>query len=60
MIDKRKIAEIVRTYLPKAEDNTVEGITNSIIQDAEAVIRSMLRQAVAQERESLYRQNNKG
>jgi len=60
MIDKRKIAEIVRTYLPKAEDDTVEGITNSIIQDAEAVIRSMLRQAVAQERESLYRQNNQG
>lgn len=59
MIEKDKIMELIKSQLPQAENETVEEIAVSIIQDVEAIVHSMVRQAVSQEREHLYRRNNK-
>ena len=59
MIEKDKVSELVKTHLPQAEDEIIQRITCDVIRDADAVIRSMVRQAVAQERENLYRKNSK-
>ena len=59
MIDKDKVVELVKSQLPQADDEIIQNITNDVVRDAEAVIRSMIRQAVAQEREHLYRRNSK-
>jgi len=54
MIDKDKIKERIVSYLPRAGNDTIEDIAYHIIRDAEAVICSMIRQAVHQEKENLY------
>lgn len=59
MIQRDKIKEVIKSYLPQAENDTVENIAHDIIRDAEAIVHSMIRQAVSQERENLYRKNSK-
>lgn len=59
MIEKNKIKELVKSYIPQAEEDVIENIAHDIIRDVEAVIYSMVRQAVNQEREIIYRKNNK-
>jgi len=57
MIEKEKIQELIKSQLPQAKNETIESIGHDIIRDAESVIYSMIRQAVSQERENLYRKN---
>lgn len=59
MIEKDKLRALINSYLPQAEPDTIDNIANSIVRDVEAVIYSMVRQAVNQERENLYRKNAK-
>jgi len=55
MIDKDKIKKMIVSYLPKAENDTIENIASNIIRDTEAVISSMIRQEVSQEKQDLYK-----
>lgn len=59
MIEEDKLRTLIKSYLPQAETDTIDNIANNIIRDVEAVIYSMVRQAVNQERENLYRKNAK-
>lgn len=59
MIEQDKLRALITSYLPQAEPDTIKNIANSIVRDVEAVIYSMVRQAVNQERESLYRKKAK-
>ncbi len=57
VIDKDKIKKMIAACLPKAESGTIESIACNIIRDTEAVISSMIRRAVSQEKEDLYKKN---
>lgn len=59
MINKKKLYELVKSYLPQTEPAIIDDIANNVIRDAESIIYSMVRQAVNQERENLYKKNNK-
>lgn len=59
MIEKDKIKDLIKSYLPQAENDAVENIAHDIIRDVEPIIHSMVRQAVSQERENLYRKSIK-
>lgn len=50
MIEKDKLKELVRSYLPQAEDNIIDCICEDIMLDAEVAIFTMIRQAVANKR----------
>ncbi len=60
MINKNSIMALIRAQIPQANDDVVESIAADIIQDAEAIIHSMVRQATSQEKESQYWGNYKG
>lgn len=60
MISKDKITKLIKSHLPQSDNKVIDDIANNIIQDSEAVIHSMVRQAVSQEKESQYWKNNKG
>jgi hypothetical protein len=60
MIIKSRVIELIKVQLPQADNEVTENIAASIIQDAEAVIHSMVRQAVSQEKENQYWKNQKG
>jgi len=59
MIEKNKLKDLVKSYLPQTKDATVDNISDDIIRDAESIIHSMVRQAIAQERENLYLKKSK-
>lgn len=59
MIDRGKLQELIKANLPQAHEELVAEIANDVIRDAEAIIHSMVRQAVNQERENLYRKKSK-
>ena len=60
MIDKNSIIALIRAQIPQANNDVVESISAEIIQDAEAIIHSMVRQATSQEKENQYWGNYKG
>jgi len=57
MIERDKIKDLVKSYLPQADNDVIEHISDDVIRDTEAVIYSMVRQAIEQERQSLYRKD---
>jgi hypothetical protein len=59
IIEMDKLKAAVRSYLPNIEEPVIENITHDILRDAESIIHSMIRQAVNQEREKIYRESNK-
>ena len=59
MINKNRVMELVKSQLPQANSEVLENISASVIQDAEAIIHSMVRQATSQEKENQYWKNNK-
>jgi hypothetical protein len=59
MINKDRIIELIKAQLPQVSNEVIETIAANIIQDVEAVIHSMVRQATSQEKENQYWKNNK-
>ena len=59
MIERDKLRDLVKSYLPQANNDVIEHISDDVIRDTEAVLHSMVRQAVAQERENLYKKSSK-
>jgi hypothetical protein len=59
MISKDEVGQIVRAYLPRAEAAVIERIVDDIVQVAEVIIHSMVRKAVAQERDKLYQKRRR-
>jgi F420-0:gamma-glutamyl ligase len=59
MIERDKIASIVKSCLPGLKDEAVIRIAEDIVRDVESIAYSLIRQTVAQEREQLYRNNLK-
>ena len=59
MINKNRVMELVKSQLPQANSEVLENISVNVIQDAEAIIHSMVRQATSQEKENQYWKNNK-
>jgi len=59
MIERDKLRDLVKSYLPQVDNDVIEHISDDVIRDTEAVIYSMVRQAVAQERENLYKKSSK-
>ena len=57
MLNRDEVANMVKAYLHKTESAVVDKIVSDIVQDADSIIRSMIRQAAYQERERL---NSKG
>ena len=55
MVDTKAVARVVKSYLPQAEQEVVDRIISDVRQDAENIIHSLIRQAVAQEKDKLYR-----
>lgn len=53
VVNTDEVTRVVKTYLPWAETSLVDKITSDVIQDAENIIHSLIRQAVAQEREKV-------
>ncbi len=60
MINKDSVIALIRAQIPRADDDVVENIAAEIIQDAEAIIHSMVRQATSQEKENQYWGNLRG
>lgn len=58
MVNKNVVTKIIKTYLPQAENAFVENIASDIIQDAENIIRSLIRHAVAQKKEEDWMKRN--
>lgn len=56
MINQKNIIKIVKAYLPKTEQETVERIATDIVKDAEIMIFSMIKRAVFEENDKTYRQ----
>jgi len=60
VIEKEKLIALIETYLPQSDNATVERIAIAVKVDAEAIVHSMIRQAVAQEKQHLYIQKKTG
>jgi (2Fe-2S) ferredoxin len=51
LLNRNEIANIVKAHLPETENVVVDKIVSDIMQDAENIIQSLIRQAVFQERD---------
>jgi hypothetical protein len=58
MLNRNDVANVVRAYLPQAEKEVIDKIVEDVIQDAENIIHSLIRQTIFQERDKQSR--NKG
>jgi hypothetical protein len=54
MINKDKVKEVIKSYLPQEENETIENIAHDLVRNVEIIINSMIRQAVSQEKENLF------
>lgn len=54
MVDMDKVAELVKSCLPRVTDDVVRRIAQDIVSDVEPIMHSLIRQAVAQERQQLF------
>jgi hypothetical protein len=52
MIARDKVAEMVRSQLTQATEEVINRLTDDIVRDAEHKLYSLIRQVVAQERET--------
>lgn len=59
MIERDKVAEMVKSCLPRLDEDVVGRIAEDIARDVETIIYSLIRHAVAQEREQLFRSSFK-
>ena len=56
IIEKEKLMTLIATYIPQGDSATLDRIATAVKIDAEAIIHSMIRQAVAREKENLQRE----
>ena len=54
MIDKEKVADLVKSYFPEADSQTDLRLVEEIISTVTPIIYSLARQLVSQEREAKY------
>lgn len=59
MVERDKIASMVKSCLPRVKEDDVKRISEDIVRDVESITYSLIRQTVAQEREQLYRNSLK-
>jgi hypothetical protein len=59
MIERHKIASIVKTSLPCLGEEVVDRIADDVIRDVESIAHSLIRRIIVQEREQLYRDSLK-
>jgi len=59
MINREQLITLIKSHIPNASEKVTLSLASDITQDAESIIRSMVRQAVSQVREELYSKNNK-
>jgi len=60
IIEKEKLMTLIESYLPEADDATLDRIATAVKCDAEAIVHSMIRQVVAQEKERLLQMKKTG
>ena len=59
MVDTEKVAELVKSCLPRVTDDVIRRIAQDIVADVEPIMHSLIRQAVAQERQQLFQNSYK-
>jgi len=61
ILEQKGLLALVKSYLPQADNDTLDRIATEVKNDAEAIVHSMIRSAVAQEKQHLYlRQKTSG
>jgi len=60
IIEKEKLMTLIESYLPEVDDATLDRIATAVKIDAEAIIHSMIRQEVAQEKENMLHKKKTG
>ena len=59
MINREQLITLIKSHIPNASEKVALSLASDITQDAESIIRSMVRQAVSQVREEIYSRNIK-
>ena len=59
LINEKQLIAVIKSYLPDADDVTYARIADDIERDIDTTIRSMIRQAVAHERQENYQRKSK-
>ncbi|MBP2655695.1 MAG: hypothetical protein H6Q73_3264 [Firmicutes bacterium] len=54
LIQDDLLLALIRTYLPQSDNDTLNRIATEVKGDVEAIVHSMIRRAVAQEKQNLY------
>ncbi|MBP2650291.1 MAG: hypothetical protein H6Q74_1116 [Firmicutes bacterium] len=54
IIEKNKLSVILKNYLPNADSETIERLTNQVQVDADTILLSMIMHAISEEGTPLY------